>query len=88
MSDESRDWEVPTDAPVQIRVAATDDDETPIGLAVRHKDDMLGTEVGLTIGQAAALQHNLDDLLDQLDERPAVRTRESSETGTADRGIQ
>lgn len=80
------EWEIPDDAEIGIKTVVKPASETPILLAIEHKDSPLGAKVGLSVDQAAMLQHTLDELLDELEERPTVRTRtEASETDS--RGV-
>jgi len=81
---DEKDWTVPDDASKQVRITATSPDtEYPLAVQIAHKDDALAAKAGLTIEQAAVLQQQLSDLLDQLDDVPETRSRsvENDDTG-------
>lgn len=71
---EDSDYKVPDTSPIQFSIDWLGEQDA-LQLTIRHKDDPLGTQVALTIDQAAGLQALLDDILDDLENRPETRVR-------------
>lgn len=73
--DEDSEWEVPADAPKQIKIEVRPGDEYPLALQVLHKEDGIASHAGLTIQQAAVLHQQLGEFLDEIEDVPDVRSR-------------
>jgi hypothetical protein len=87
MPEKESDWTVPTDAPVAVGVEIAPEEDEPFVLTMNAKDAPLKAGVRLTVEQAAMLQHQLDECLSQLDDRPSVRTRERNAERSDNRGV-
>lgn len=88
MANDTREWHVPSDAPTTLSLRIAPEEPEPIVLSMNAKDAPVKAGVRLTIDQAAILEHQLDEYLDELEDRPQVRTQEREQTDHDDsRGV-
>lgn len=82
MSDEDKEWGVPDDAPTQLRLTVDPGAPEPIKMGVKAKDAPVVVQAALTVEQAAVLETHINEVLDELDERPETRIREMDDEPT------